>query len=74
MSKLRNRFKRLAFNGFLTRCDGSGSAATWWGHLLSAEQCLHNLSVLQCECVGMCRRSHSAGDSVAVSVNEISKR
>lgn len=54
MSKLRNRFKRLAFNGFLTRWDGSGSVAAWWGHLLSAEQCLSKLVVLQCECMGMC--------------------
>lgn len=28
MGKLRNRFKRLPFNGFLTRWDGSGSEAT----------------------------------------------
>lgn len=36
MSELRNRFQRRAFNGFLTRWDGSGSAAAWRGRLLSA--------------------------------------
>lgn len=53
MGELRNRFKRLAFNGFLTRWDGSGSVAAWRGHLLSASV-VFKLVVPQWECMGMC--------------------
>lgn len=54
MGELRNRFKRLTFNGFLTRWDGSGSVAAWRRHLLSAEWCLFKFVVPQCACMGLC--------------------
>lgn len=84
MSKLRNRFKRLAFNGFLTHWDGSGSMAAWREHLLSAEWCLSKLVVPQCECMGIYCGHGEDGEvilysvtrkkSAAVTDNAISKK
>lgn len=54
MGELRNGFKRLAFNGFLTRWDGSGLVAAWRGHLLSGEWCLSMLVDPQCYCKETC--------------------
>lgn len=65
MGELRNRFKRPAFNGFLTRWDGSGSVVAWRGHLLSGEWCLPNLVVPWCECMEMCC-GHGKGEEVKI--------